>query len=315
MMETTQPLPYLEPTVSRWQRFRSQIGEQGMLFAFIVPALGVLLVTQAYPLAYSAYFSLFDWTLSRSPVPGAFIGLDNYLRVFGDPVFGQAVATTLIFALSATLFEMILGFFLAYITVGEKVGLQIARTILIMPMVIAPVAVGTMWRMLLSGRAGLINAGLAAIGIQGPDWLGDPNTALLSIIMIDIWQWSPFVMIIFVAAITSLPSDPFRAATVDGASRWQIFRHITLPLLTPITLLVLMFRLIDTLLTLDIVYTTTFGGPGFRTHTLTFWIYQQGLRYFNISYAAASSWVLLITCVLIAALFLVVRRRLTRWQG
>jgi ABC-type sugar transport system permease subunit len=172
-----------------------------------------------------------------------------------------------------------------------------------------------MWRMMLSGRAGLINAALAAVGISGPDWLGDPNTALLSLIIIDIWQWSPFVMIIYVAAITSLPVDPFRAARVDGASRWMIFRHITLPMLIPITLLVLMFRLIDTMLTLDIVYTTTFGGPGFRTHTLTFWIYQQGLRYFNISYAAASSWILLIACVLIAVGFLALRRRLTRWQG
>ena len=101
---------------------------------------------------------------------------------------------------------------------------------------------------------------LSQIGIVGPDWLGNPGVSLLSLIIIDVWEWSPFVMVIYVAALSALPTEPFRAASVDGASRWQIFRHITLPLLLPVTLLVLMFRLIDTLLTLDIVYTTTYGG-------------------------------------------------------
>jgi ABC-type sugar transport system permease subunit len=179
-------------------------------------------------------------------------------------------------------------------------------------MVIAPVAVGTLWRMILSARAGLLNYGLSVIGVQGPDWLGDPKIALISLIIVDVWEWSPFVMVIYVAALSSLPSDPFRAASVDGATRWQTFRHITLPLLLPVTLLTLMFRLIDTLLTLDIVYTTTNGGPGFKTHTLSFWIYQQGLRYFNISYAAATSWILLIACLSLAVVFLVWRGRLNR---
>jgi ABC-type sugar transport system permease subunit len=256
-----------------------------------------------------------DWTLARSPHPGPFIGLDNYTRAFDDTVFMGSVDTTITFALLATLFELIVGFSLAYLTVGESFWLQVSRTILIMPMVIAPVAVGTMWRMMYSARAGLMNYLLGRIGIDGPDWLGNPSVALKSLIIVDVWEWSPFVMVIYAAALTSLPREPFRAATVDGASRWQIFRHITIPLLMPVTFLVLMFRLIDTLLTLDIVVTTTFGGPGFKTHTLSFWIYQQGLRYFNISYAAATSWMLLIGCLLLATVLLVIRQRLTHWQG
>ncbi len=280
----------------------------------MVPAVSVLIVTQVYPLLYSAYFSLFDWTLARSPQPGAFIWFQNYSRAFNDHVFMQAVATTTVFAVSATVFELLIGFLLAYLTVGERFLVQVSRTILLMPMVIAPVAVGTMWRMMFSARAGLLNHLLELVGINGPDWLGNPSVALVALIIVDVWQWSPFVMIIYAAAITSLPAEPFRAAAVDGASRWQIFRHITLPLLLPVTLLILMFRFIDALLTLDIVVTTTFGGPGFRTHTVSFWIYQQGLRYFNISYAAATSWIFLITCLLIAVVLLILRRRLTRWQ-
>jgi multiple sugar transport system permease protein len=300
---------------TRWDMIRAFLAENGMLVLFLLPALIILVVTQGYPLAYSAYFSLRDWTLARSPHPGPYVGLDNYTRAFHDSVFTGAVDTTITFALSATFFELLVGFTLAYLTVGESFWLQISRTILIMPMVIAPVAVGTMWRMMFSARAGLINYLFSQVGIHGPDWLGDPSVALKSLVIVDVWEWSPFVMVIYAAALTSLPNEPFRAARVDGASRWQIFRHITLPLLMPVTLLVLMFRLIDTLLTLDIVVTTTFGGPGFRTYTLSFWIYQQGLRYFNISYAAATSWIMLIGCLLVAIVLLIVRQRVTHWQG
>ena len=300
---------------SRWDMIRAYLAENGMLVLFMLPAVIILVVTQGYPLAYSAYFSLRDWTLARSPHPGPYIGLDNYTRAFDDSVFTGAVDTTVTFALSATLFELLVGFTLAYLTVGESFWLQVSRTILIMPMVIAPVAVGTMWRMMYSARAGLINYLLSRVGLHGPDWLGDPSVALKSLVIVDVWEWSPFVMVIYAAALTSLPNEPFRAARVDGASRWQIFRHITLPLLMPVTMLVLMFRLIDTLLTLDIVVTTTFGGPGFKTYTLSFWIYQQGLRYFNISYAAATSWIMLIGCLLVAIVLLLVRQRVTHWQG
>jgi len=304
-----------EFAISRWQAFKFRLTENGMLVLFLLPALLILIITQGYPLAYSAYFSTFDWALARSPKPGAFIELGNYTRALHDPVFIGAAKTTIRFALTATLFEMLVGFALAYLTVGEGLFVQFSRTLLIMPMVIAPVAVGTMWRMMFSARAGLINYLLGKVGISGPDWLGDPSVALNSLILVDVWEWSPFVMVIYSAALTSLPAEPFRAARVDGASRWQIFRHITLPLLMPVTFLILMFRLVDALLTLDIVVTTTFGGPGFKTNTLSFWIYQQGLRYFNISYSAATSWMLLIGCLLLAVVLLAVRQRLTRWQG
>jgi multiple sugar transport system permease protein len=205
------------------------------------------------------------------------------------------------------------GFALACLTLGESVVFQASRALLVVPMVIAPVAVGTMWRMLLSTQAGPVNYLLGLLGIPGPDWLGDPNLALLSLILIDAWQWTPFVLVVYAAALAGLPEEPFHAAALDGATRWQAFRYVMLPLLWPVTLLLLMFRLIDSLLTLDLVVTTTFGGPGFRTHTLSFWIYQQGLRYFNISYAAATSWLLLLACLAVAVGLLAWRRRAMAW--
>lgn len=288
-------------------------GERRGRLLFILPALLLLLLTQAWPLAHSLWFSLFDWTLARSPVPGAFVGLGNYRRALGDQVFVGSVGVTVTFAIASVTLQLVLGFGLACLTFGEGLVFQASRALLVIPMVIAPVAVGTMWRMLLSTQAGPVNYLLGLVGIPGPDWLGDPDLALLSLILIDVWQWTPFVLVVYVAALAGLPEEPFHAAALDGASRWQSFRYVMLPMLWPVTLLLLMFRLIDALLTLDVVVTTTFGGPGFRTHTLSFWIYQQGLRYFNISYAAATSWLLLLACLAIAAGLLFWRRRAMAW--
>jgi len=280
-----------------------------VLLVFIAPALALLVVSQLYPLAQSLWLSLVDWALARSPEPGGFVGLDNYAKALADPVFRGAFGLSCLIALAATSVEIVLGLIVALCLVGEGRAVRLTRTVLILPMVIAPVAVGTLWRMLLNGRSGPINYGLSLIGIQAPDWLGQPVTAVMSIIGIDIWQWTPYVMIVLVAALSTLPEEVYAAAAVDGGGRWQLFRYITLPLLTPALLLVLMFRLVDTFMILDTVYTTTFGGPGFSTHTLSFYIYQQGLRYYNLSYAAAASWLLLITSLSAVGVILLVRRR------
>ena len=292
----------------------SKVGERGILIAFIVPAVTIVVVAQFYPLLYSFYISLVDWTLSRSTEPGDFVGLANYTKMASDSVLIQAVGRTIWFGLASTAAQIVLGFILAYLTMGETLALRVARTILILPMVIAPVAVGTIWRMMLSARVGPVNQVLRNLGIPTPDWLGDPTLAMVSIVIIDVWEWTPFVFVIFAAALSSLPSEVLKAAEVDGATPWQILRMVILPMLAPVGLLVVMFRLLDALLTLDIVFTTTFGGPGFATHTLSFWIYQQGLRYFNISYAAAISWASLIGCMLLVAGLLVWRARISRWQ-
>jgi ABC-type sugar transport system permease subunit len=280
----------------------------------MVPAVAITILAQFYPLFYSLWISFVDWTLTRSIEPGPFVGLANYSKMGTDSVLVQTIGRTILFGVSSTAASVVLGFILAYFTVGERPAVRVARTILILPMVIAPVAVGTIWRMMLSARVGPINEVLRGIGLPAPDWLGDPRLAVLSIIIIDVWEWTPFVFVIFAAAISSLPSEVLRAAEVDGATPLQILWRIVLPMLAPVGLLVVMFRLLDALLTLDIVFTTTFGGPGFATHTLSFWIYQQGLRYFNISYAAAISWATMLGCLILVVGLLVWRARISRWQ-
>jgi ABC-type sugar transport system permease subunit len=300
-------------TFADW--LEDRIGERGILIAFMVPAIVIVVVAQFYPLLYSLYISFVDWTLTRSMEPGGFVGFANYAKMGTDSVLQQTWGRTIGFALASTALSTGLGFILAYVTVGEGRVLRIARTILILPMVIAPVAVGTIWRMMLSARVGPINQVLRAVGLPAPDWLGDPTLAIVSIVIIDVWEWTPFVFVIFAAAISSLPPEVLRAAEVDGATSFQVLRRVILPMLAPVGLLVVMFRLLDALLTLDIVFTTTFGGPGFATHTLSFWIYQQGLRYFNISYAAAISWATLVGCMIMVGALLVWRARISRWQG
>jgi ABC-type sugar transport system permease subunit len=305
-------MPRQSPTLLT--RLEKNLGERAALAIFLVPALIVLAAAQFYPLAYSAVISLYDWSLARSPDPGPFAGLTNYRRALSDRVFIGSVAFTVVFALATTALQIVFGLALAMLTVSETFALRFTRVFLILPMVVAPVAARTMWRMILSARVGPLNKGPAALGIEGPNWLGDPGWAVVSLILIDAWEWAPYAVIIFTAALVSLPREVLLAASVDGTSHWQTFRLVVFPMLVPVIVLVAMFRLIDGLLTLDVVFTTTGGGPGFTTHTLSFWIYQQGLRYFNISYAAATSWLLLIGCTLVAAGFLMWRRRVMHWQ-
>ena len=288
--------------------------DAGWLTVFLLPSLVLVGFAQFYPLLSSLWVSFFDWSLGRSPTIGPFVGLGNYARAFVDPQLVESVRFTITLTVVSTTLQMVFGVAIAVLLIGENRTLRLSRALIMLPMVIAPIAVGTMWRMILAARNGPLNRLLDSFGIPGPNWLGDPVWASASIMFIDAWQWTPFVVIIVTAALASLPSDVLKAASVDGAGRWLTFRHIILPMIMPVLILVAMFRAIDALMTLDIIFTTTAGGPGFATHTVSFWIYQQGLRYFNISYAAACSWLLLICCILVGAGFLAWRHRVMRWQ-
>jgi ABC-type sugar transport system permease subunit len=289
--------------------------DRQVLLLCLAPALALLGLTQFWPLAQSFWVSLHDWTLARSPVMGDFVGGANYARVLGDGQFRGSVAFTIALAAGSTLLSLVAGFGLALLTAGEDWRFRVARTLFLLPMVIAPVAVGTVWRMILAARIGPVNEALGRLGLPEPNWLGDPLLAQIMLTVIDAWQWTPFVMIVMAAALASLPAEVLRAAQMDGAGRTTILRRVVLPMVAPVLILVAMFRMVDALMTLDIVFTTTGGGPGFATQTLGYWIYVQGLRYFNISYAAAASWLLLGLCLFTAALFLLWRRRAMRWQA
>lgn len=282
-----------------------------MLIAFVAPALGWLAFAQGYPLLYSLYLAFERWSLTTSDSPQGFAGLSNFTEVLTDPQFLGALRLSALFLLSVPV-ELAIGFLLALCTVGESRRMRLTRTVLLIPMVIAPIAVGTMWRLLLDSNSGLVDILLRGAGLPGPDWLGGQNSAVVSVIGTDVWEWVPFAVIIYTAAISGIDQDLLASSQIDGASRWQVVRHILLPLTLPATLLICVFRFIDAFLVIDIVYSLTFGGPGFATSTSTLWIYDHGLRYFDISEAAAGSWLLLVICVVIAAVVLRLKSRVER---
>ena len=260
------------------------------LVAFVLPAFILVVVVQFYPLAYSAYLSVQEWSLTKSQEPIGYVGLANFQKVLNSEAFNRAVKNSFYITGGTILLQMLLGMGLAYLTMGTGWLMRGARTILIIPMVIAPVAAGTLWRMMLNQRSGLVNYLLDLVGVEGPAWLATPNWALISVMILEMWQGIPFVMLVVAAAITSIPDELLEAASIDGASRWKAFLKVELPLLTPLLALTLMYRMLDSLLNLDSVYSLTFGGPGYSTYTLTFYIYDLGLRSFNFGRAAAASW-------------------------
>ena len=264
------------------------------LAAFVLPALIIVVAVQFYPLAYSAVLSVQEWSLTKSQEPQGFVGLDNFAEELGDSTFQRSVRNSILITGGAVILEMFLGVCLAYLTMGSSWRMRAVRTLLILPMVIAPVAAGTLWRILLNSRAGLVNHLLSFIGVKGPEWLASPDWAIVSVILLDTWQWTPFVLLVAGAAIASIPEDLLEVASIDGASRWQMFVYVELPLLMPLLLLTLVFRMLESLLSLDSIYSLTFGGPGYSTYTMTFYIYTQGLRNFNFGAAAASSWIFMV---------------------
>lgn len=278
------------------------------LWLFTIPALLIIIVAQAYPLLDSLITSFRNWSLATSPEPTG-LTLDNYIHVIKDPAFLYACKISLKYMIVATIGEIILGFILGYALTGDSLFIKVSRTILIIPMVIAPVAVGTMWRIFFDSNNGMFNYLLSFIGIKGPDWLGDPHFALWGSVIVDIWQWTSFAMIIYVASMGSISHSVIEAAKMDGCTSLQKIFRIIWPLVKPATILILIFRMIDTFFVFDQVYSLTYGGPGTSTQVVSLYIYNQGLKYFNISQAAATSWLVMIVSIVIAILLLKLKDR------
>jgi ABC-type sugar transport system permease subunit len=279
------------------------------MVAFVVPALLLVVAVQFYPLVFSAYLSTQNWTLTSSLTSQGFVGFENFAKVLRNDVFQRAVRNSAMITGSAVAIEMLLGTGLAYLAVGSSRVIRVVRTVLILPLVIAPVAAGTLWRMMLNSQMGLTNYLLSFVGIKGPDWLGNADWALVSVIIVDVWMTTPFVLLVVLAGLSSIPDELHESAALDGASRWQSFLRIDVPLMAPLLLLTLLFRMLESLLSLDSIYTLTLGGPGYATFTMTYYIYTLGLRSFNLGLAAATSWLFMSFATLALLLVFWLQRR------
>jgi multiple sugar transport system permease protein len=250
----------------------------------------VLLALSIYPLLYSikvAFQTGSDETVRWS--------LANFTRLATDGFFLSALGHTAVYAVVALTFEFMLGLGLAVLLDRSVRGRSLFRAALLIPMMIPPVVVGVVWRLMLNADFGAINGTLKSLGVntEALTWTASPKLALASVIAVDIWQWTPFMFLVLLAGLQAIPQEPYEAAKIDGASRWQTFQHITLPLLKPAILVALLLRTMDLLRVFDQIFILTEGGPGFATETVSLYIYRAAFRFFDFGYAAAMSFVLL----------------------
>jgi multiple sugar transport system permease protein len=291
---------------------QSHAQERLVLFVFLAPAVLFLLITSVYPLLNSLRLSFFSWNMMIPYSTPHWFGLGNYTRLLGDQEFWNSVKATFIFVLAAVSIELVLGMVLAILATSDVHAMGPIRTILLFPLMMTPVVAGVLWRNLFHSSYGVINNIIGLVGIPAQTWLGNPAQALPAVITVEIWQQLPVVAFVLAAGISSLPIDMYKAAAVDGASWWQSFRMITLPLLKPVVLVVLLLRIMDAFKVFDIVFMLTYGGPGQRTEVLSLLIYKTGLKFLQIGQASAMSWLFLVFIFIISFFFI---RELQRGEG
>jgi multiple sugar transport system permease protein len=287
---------------------------QAPLFAWlmVLPAVLVLLAVTVYPLIYSFRESLYRIELTFSPVPH-WVGIQNYVDALTkDPRFWPAMGRSFYLVGFGVLIELLLGFGLALLLNRLGRARTVVTALLLVPVMIAPVAVAIEGVVMFNASWGPLNYVLSLIGLNGPIWLGDRSVALKTILLADIWQWTPFVAIILAAGLRTLSDETYEAAAVDGAGRWQLFRTMTLPLLQPLIIVTVLIRAMDIFKTFDTIYVMTGGGPGSATETASFYTYLQGLRFFSFGYAAAISYIQLIVITVVATILV---RRMRKGLG
>jgi multiple sugar transport system permease protein len=257
----------------------------------LLPLLVVSGIAVGLPLVYAFYLSLTDFSLIQQGV-AQIVGVDNYVKSFSNEGLWGAIATTARYVLIAVTLETILGLLIALSLQKQKWARDITRAMLLAPMFITPIAVGLTFRFLLNNQLGAIPYILKPLGLNY-DFLGSGN-ALFTLALIDVWQWTPFMVLLLLAGLESIPKQPLEAARVDGAGAFYIFRRITLPLLTPILSVAILLRSLDALKVFEYVYATTRGGPGTETETIQYFTYQTGIQFFRLGEASSMAFILLI---------------------
>ena len=274
----------------------------GRSYLLAGPALIIMLAVFVYPLGYSFVMSFFQWDLSAGS--NSFLGLANYIDTFNSPEFRQSLHNQVVFSVASLTVEVVGGMGIALLINGKLRGLRLARTLLLIPPMIAPAVVGLNFRWLFNTQYGLFDAILRDLHLPVIPFLSNPGWALVSIIMADIWQNTPLLVLLFLAGLQSLPQEPLEAASVDGASAWRTFWSVILPLLRPVIIIALMLRIIDTFRTFDIVWLMTQGGPGGATNLITVQAYLLAFQGVDFGHAAAVSYIaLLLSLVLLSGLY------------
>ncbi|MEM5476284.1 sugar ABC transporter permease [Pacificibacter sp. AS14] len=274
-------------------------------YIFMAPAAIILAVALLYPIGYMIYASFLDWSPSQRIGEADFIGLRNYVNLMHDAAFRESFWVTVKFAAVVVTLEMIIGVGLALLLDRNIKGMSLLRTVFILPMMIAPIVVGLMWRYMYHPTVGIFNRTLKSWGFdEGIPWLSDSTWSFVAVVMADVWQWTPFIFILSLAAMQSLPRSALEAAEIDGATEMQKIIYIKLPLMLPVLIVTLMLRLIDAFKVLEVIMVLTNGGPGLSTEIVALRIFRTAQEFQELGEAAAmSNTLLMVLMTLTIAMF------------
>ncbi len=274
---------------------KSSFVERNLHILFPLPAILFVALLMIFPVLYTLALSFTNWNLT-SGMPLSFNGINSYVRVLSEPRFLDALGRTFSFTFFAVAIEAVLGVAIALILNRAFVGKSIAKLLLLLPLVATPVAVGIVFNLFYDPTIGLVNFMLKSIGLPQGLWVSDAKSVLAALVIVDVWQWTPMITLIVLAGLAGLSEEPVEAARVDGASEWQILRHVTIPMVMPVILTAVILRLIDALKTFDIIFAMTGGGPGYASETLNIMGFKYSFEYFRMGQSS----------VILVALFLVV---------
>ncbi|MGQ9474019.1 MAG: carbohydrate ABC transporter permease [Candidatus Caldatribacteriaceae bacterium] len=299
---------------SLYQRFSYWISktENRFKWALILPTIILLALITVYPTLYALRLALSDYNLARAAESlRGYIGLENFREILRDSTFWNSFKTTVLFTVVVVAVEFFVGLLIAIILQGVITRSKIVRTLILLPMIMAPIVVGLTWTYLYQSEFGLVTYVLRKLHIMSYRTapLADIRTALPALMIVDIWQWTPFLIMVLLAGLEALPTAPYEAARIDKAPPFLVFRKITLPLLKPVILIVLVLRIMDAIRVFDIVYALTEGGPGEVTDVLSMFIYRNSFYLWDIGKASAISFVLLYIIMIISVILVNVLSR------
>jgi len=276
-----------------------------------VPSLAVVGAVIVFPWLFTLYMSAFDWKIGEA---ARFVGLANYTGLATNQRFIEAIVHTFYFTLLAVVFPLLLGTAAALIFHREFRGRGFLRAIFTLPMMATPVAVALVWTMMFHPQQGVLNYLLSLVGLPPSLWVYSPTWVIPSLVIVEVWHWTPLVMLIVLGGLAALPTEPYESARLDGASEWQLFRFITLPLIMPFLLVAAVIRTIDAIKAFDTIYVISQGGPGTASETINLYLYLQAFAFYNVGNASAVVVVFFAIIVALALLLLHVRER-ARWTA
>jgi len=271
-------------------------------FFLLAPAILVIIATSTYPLIFALNASFRRWSLKRSPTPGDFIGLDNYIRAFDDRFFWNSIQVTVVFTIISVLLTLVLGLGMALILQKPGRVNMFIKTLLIFPFAVSPALKGYTFRFMLNPQYGILDRIIDYFSPMTQDlvWLGNEFWAQFWLAITEVYGWAPLLALMFIGALNAISPQIFEAAKVEGASNWQLFRHVTLPLLSPVIIIATLLKTIFSLKMFDQVVTMTGGGPGRATQTLNYYVYQTAFVTLDMGYASALSYLLIVAMTILA---------------